>query len=302
MRSGTIFHIKRYAIHDGPGIRTTVFLKGCALSCAWCHNPGSWQQAPQPSVRVMRCQGCARCVDACDHSAITMKHGKAATDPAVCVRCGQCQDVCLANAREILGRTVTVAELVTEIERDRLFFEESGGGVTFSGGEPLDQADFLCELLEACGHKALHTAVDTTCYAEVDVIERVARHAQLFLCDLKHLDSEQHAKYTGVGNELILSNIRQLSVWGKPMCLRMPLIPGFNDRPENVCQTIDFIKSIHTAPRIDLLPYNRAGLDKTERLGMCGPILKDFGPPDDAQINRIAAQFRQAQIDVTIGG
>jgi pyruvate formate lyase activating enzyme len=302
MHTGTIFDIKRYAIHDGPGIRTTVFLKGCPLSCAWCHNPGSWEQAPQPSVRVMRCQGCSRCVNACDHSAITIKNGKAVTDPAVCVRCGTCLDVCLAEAREILGRTVTVTELVCDIERDRIFFEESGGGVTFSGGEPLDQADFLCEVLEACSHKALHTAVDTTCYAEVEVLERVARHARLFLCDLKHQDSEQHALYTGVGNELILSNIRQLTVWDKPLYLRMPLIPGFNDSPENVRQVIDFIKSINTPPRIALLPYNRAGLDKTERLGMGGPALRDFGPSDDAQVDRVAAQFRQAQIDVIIGG
>jgi pyruvate formate lyase activating enzyme len=301
MLTGTIFDIKRYAIHDGPGIRTTVFLKGCSLSCAWCHNPESWKQKPQPSVRVMRCQGCARCVDVCDLQAITVKDGKAVTDPRVCVRCGHCLDSCLVDAREILGREMTVAELVAEIEKDRLFFDESGGGVTFSGGEPLDQAEFLREVLEACDEEELHTAVDTTCYAQTDVLERVAEHARLFLCDLKHMDSDTHEQFTGVRNELILSNIQQLSAWGKPLHLRMPLIPGFNDSPSNIQQTAAFIKSISTVQRIDVLPYNRSGVDKTKRLGTDGPALKDFGSSDESQVDQVVSLFKQAGVDVKIG-
>ena len=302
MLSGTIFDIKRYAIHDGPGIRTTVFLKGCPLSCAWCHNPESWQKKPQPSVRVLRCQGCGRCIDVCTHEAITLESGKAVTDPKRCVRCGECLDTCLANAREILGRDITVADLVTEIEKDRIFFDESGGGVTFSGGEPLAQADFLCQVLEACDEEELHTAVDTTCYAETEVLERVAEHARLFLCDLNHLDTDKHEQFTGVRNEQILSNIRQLSAWGKPLHLRIPLVPGFNDSVDNIRHTADFIKSISTVQRIDVLPYNRSGVDKTQRLGAGSPVIKDFGPSDDAHIARVAAEFKKAGVDVKIGG
>ena len=302
MLSGTVFDIKRYAIHDGPGIRTTVFLKGCPLSCVWCHNPGSWEEAPQPSLRVMRCHGCGRCIDACEHQAISLKDGKAVTDSQACVRCGDCRDACLADAREILGRPVTVQQLVAEVERDRIFFDQSGGGVTFSGGEPLAQAEFLCAVLDVCHDRGLHTAVDTTCYAETEVVERVARYAKLFLCDLKHLDSEQHESFTGVPNERILSNIRHLSTLGKPLYLRVPLIPGFNESHENIQQTINFIRSIQSVQRVDVLPYNRSGLDKTRRLGTRGPELKDFGPLDDAMIDRVVAQFKDAGIDIKVGG
>jgi pyruvate formate lyase activating enzyme len=302
MLSGTIFDIKRYAIHDGPGIRTTVFLKGCPLSCAWCHNPESWQQDPQPSVRVKRCSGCGRCVDVCTHKAILLENGKACTDSKACVRCGDCLDVCLANAREILGKTMTVTELMTEIKKDQLFFDESGGGVTFSGGEPLEQPDFLCKVLESCSEQKLHAAVDTCCYAEVEVLERVAQHTSLFLCDLKHMDSAEHRLYTGVPNELILSNIRQLSAWGKPTCLRMPLIPGFNDSPENIRQTADFIQSIKSVLRFDVLPYNRSGLDKIKRLGSDLSGSRDFGPSDDTHVDRVVSQFKQKGVDVKVGG
>lgn len=302
MLSGIVFDIKRYAIHDGPGIRTTVFLKGCPLSCVWCHNPGSWEEAPQPSLRVMRCQGCGRCVEACTHEAISLKDGKAVTDSQACVRCGDCRDACLADAREILGRSVTVEALILEVERDRIFFEESGGGVTFSGGEPLAQPDFLCAVLDACHERGLHTAVDTTCYAEAEVIERVAGHAKLFLCDLKHLDSTEHESFTGVRNESILANIRRLSDLDKPLYLRVPLIPGFNENRKNIRQTIDFIQSIDTVQRVDVLPYNRSGLDKTKRLGAGAPELKDFGPPDNALVEKVVRQFKRAGIDVKVGG
>ena len=144
--------------------------------------------------------------------------------------------------------------------------------------------------------------MDTTCYAQVDVVERVAQQTDLFLCDLKHMDSEQHELFTGVRNELILSNIRLLSDRGRPLHLRVPLIPGFNDQDNNIQQSIDFIKSIQTVQRVDILPYNRAGLDKTERLGMHGPALKDFGPPDETQINRVVSRFGQAGIRVKVGG
>lgn len=302
MLTGLIFDIKRYAIHDGPGIRTTVFFKGCPLTCAWCHNPESWQSQPQPSVRVGRCLGCGLCVDQCEHHAITVQNGKAVTDAKVCVRCGACVDACLNNAREVLGREMTVEQVLMELEKDRVFYEESQGGVTFSGGEPLEQADFLCALLAACDARQLHTAVDTTCYAEPDVLERVARQTCLFLCDLKHMDSDQHEFMTGVRNERILSNIQRLSDWNKPLCIRLPLIPGYNDSDTNIRQTADFIRSLRTVQRVDVLPYNRAGMDKTLRLGMGAPELKDFGRSDDPHVASVVDKFNQAGVDVKIGG
>ncbi len=301
MLSGTIFDIKRYAIHDGPGIRTTVFFKGCPLRCVWCHNPEGLQCRPQPSVRLQRCVGCGRCVDVCPEEAIEVIDGKSVTESSLCSRCGHCLDRCLVGAREITGYNISARRLMKEIEKDVIFYDQSGGGVTFSGGEALMQPDFLCMMLRHCKERDIHTVVDTTCYAQPEVLRRVAENADLFLCDVKHMDSSEHKKYTGVPNEMILDNIRLLSQWGKPLMLRLPLIPGINDAMDNIEQTITFAESLKNVRRFDVLPYNRGGLGKVERL--CNGIkIDDFGTQDTVQVEKVVERIRAAGFEVNVGG
>ena len=301
MLSGTIFDIKRYAIHDGPGIRTTVFFKGCPLRCVWCHNPEGLECRPQPSVRIQRCVGCGRCVKVCSQGAIEIKDGKSVTQPSLCSRCGQCLDPCLMGAREITGYTISVPRLMVELEKDVIFYDQSGGGVTFSGGEALMQPDFLCALAQQCQSRDIHTVVDTTCYTQPETLHRVAQHTNLFLCDVKHMDAGQHEKYTGVSNGLILDNIRLLSQWGKEIVLRLPLIPGINDDLDNVDRTIGFAASLETVQCIDVLPYNRGGLGKVERL--CNGIrIIDFGMQDETLMTAVVERIKAAGFDVQVGG
>jgi len=234
--TGLVFNIQRFSIHDGPGIRSTVFLKGCPLRCWWCHNPEG--QSPQPELSLIqaRCVRCGRCQEVCPqqaaHAAGGNGHPRAAYSK--CTLCGACVEACPTEARQMIGRRMRVEQLVAEVLKDRIFFDESGGGVTFSGGEPLMQPEFLAQVLRACRAEQVHTALDTCGYAERDQLLELAGMCDLVLYDLKCLDDRRHQQQTGVSNQGILDNLEALAEQHANIWIRVPLIPGLNDQPEEL--------------------------------------------------------------------
>lgn len=268
---GLIFDIRPYSIHDGPGVRTTVFFKGCPLACRWCCNPES--QAGQPELVWVRerCLGCDLCLAACPRDALHPADGGARViDLQRCDCCGQCAERCPGEALNLIGRWRSVDEVLAEVARDALYFEASGGGLTLSGGEPLAQADFAAELLRRYKEeeKGAHAAVETCGFVEWPVLERVAAHVDLFLYDIKHMDPAEHLRLTGRDNRLILDNARRLAHAGRALVIRVPLIAGINDSREALQAVADFTRSsLPGVRRIDLLPYHRLGEPKYQRLG-----------------------------------
>jgi pyruvate formate lyase activating enzyme len=299
--SGIVFNINRYAIHDGPGIRTTVFLKGCPLNCWWCHNPESMSPYPEFSLRLSRCIRCGTCVEKCPHQALSMTDEEIETNPVACKLCFECAEACPAEAREVVGRTMTVEEVMVEIKKDVPFYDESAGGVTFSGGEPLMQPAFLIELLDACGELDLHRVVDTSGHAPKGAMREVAKRTDLFLYDLKHMDPEVHRRYTGVGNELILENLRVLSCGNVPLRVRFPLVPGVNDDRKNVESMAIFLQKLHRVLDLDILPYHDVAISKYKRFGY-NNRLGQIAPPSPDHVKNIAALLSSYGLCVTIGG
>lgn len=278
-QTGIIFDIKKYAINDGPGIRTTVFLQGCPLSCWWCHNPESQSRTPALMYRANRCVLCGECAAVCPQNGIQIfpspngrgtrgEEGVAITDRSKCDVCGTCAQTCYHGAREVSGREVTVDEVLAEIERDVPFYDQSGGGVTFSGGEPLMQRSFLLELLRACHELDLHTVVDTSGYTTWEALDSIREYVDLFLYDLKLMDDERHIQYTGVSNKHILSNLLHLAQSGSQIYVRIPLIPGINDNEDNLRQTVDFIANLPNIAGVELMGYHDIAAAKYEALGM----------------------------------
>lgn len=299
--SGIIFDIKRYSIHDGPGIRTTIFLKGCPLSCWWCHNPESQSAFTEVLYRPDRCIGCGACEAACPAGAISLTQRGYVADPDRCTGCGECARVCPSEAREMIGRKVGIEEILKEIEKDVLFFDESGGGVTFSGGEPLSQPGFLLEALKACCRRDIHTAVDTCGFALGKVFEEVAPFTRLFLFDLKIMDPELHRNCIGVSNDLILSNLAWLSAQGAEIVVRIPVIPGINDTADNMEATGRFLSGLASRPEVNLLPYHSAAVEKYRRFGI--PYrMADISAPSGERMKELSDQLARFGLAVSTGG
>jgi pyruvate formate lyase activating enzyme len=301
MIKGIVFDVKRYAIHDGPGIRTTVFLKGCPLTCWWCHNPES--QSPLVEMLFMenRCIACGACIEACEHGALSPAAAGPAADPSRCERCGACAAVCDAEARRIVGRESTVDEVMAEVERDAAFYEQSGGGVTFSGGEPLMQIEFLDGLLRASKARGFHTALDTCGYAPWKAIDRIRAYVDLFLYDIKVVDDARHRELTGVSNELIVSNLEELSRLGHAIFLRVAIIPGVNDNDDSLREIGAFASHLPNLKEIDILPYNKLGADKYARLARAYKLEGKTELPDE-RMKAAALIIGRYGLNVRIGG
>lgn len=262
-----IFDIKRFAINDGPGIRTTLFMKGCPLRCVWCHNPEGFTEKPVKMYTKKKCIGCQSCVEVCPEKNLVLTPD-GIKDLGHCIACGCCTDECPTLALEMAGKEWKLDDLMAVVEKERQVMEESGGGVTMCGGEPLMHADYLCEVLDELGKRAIHRTVDTTLFASAETVSRVAERCELFLVDLKLMDSEKHRRYTRVPNEQILANIRMLSEMGKRFWIRIPLIVGVNADDENLNASAEFLASLPTKPDVvNLLIYHDVGKGKHARLG-----------------------------------
>jgi pyruvate formate lyase activating enzyme len=297
---GLVFDIRHYSVHDGPGIRTAVFFKGCPLSCWWCHNPEGRSPEPNLVLDGKRCLDCGECLAVCPEGATIREEGVIRTLPALCRVCGACAEACPAEARQIAGRWMAATAVIAEIEKDVVFYDESGGGVTFSGGEPLAQPQFLEALLEACAGRRIHTAVDTCGYGDLSLLLHLSEKVDLFLYDFKMLDPGKHRKYTGVSNDPILENLEALAQRKKPVVIRFPIIPGVNDGGEDIHKMCAFLSRL-SLRRIDLLPYHRIGVDKYPRIGM-KYRLEELQPPPAEHVQQIAAQFEREGFAVRIGG
>jgi len=300
--TGKVFDVQRYAVHDGPGIRTLIFLMGCPLRCLWCQNPEGWTMQPVLLHYSSRCTGCGECAPACPNGAVDVgETGDVRTDHSRCTGCGQCVSACPEGARAVAGKEITVAMTMHEIRKDMPFYTRSGGGVTLSGGEPCMQPDFAADVLSSCKGEFIHTAVETSGYADTQSLLKVLQHADRVLYDIKHMDTREHERLTGVGNETILKNARYISNTDVEIVIRIPLIPGYNDSPSNMEATARFVKSLDSVIRVDVLPYHSMARSKYDALGIEYP-LSGVLPPDKETVNHTVSIIRSQGLNVSVEG
>lgn len=301
--AGSIFNIQRYSIHDGPGIRTTVFFKKCNLGCVWCQNPESQYELPEVFFDAEKCAGCGRCADVCPEEAVSLRDGRSFTDRVRCTGAGACVEACPNGARSLMGRIASLDEVFGEVAEDTLFYEDSGGGVTLSGGDPLAQPEFALALLRRCKEAGLHTTIDTCGYAAWYHVKKLMPYVDLVLYDFKHMDSAKHKQYTGFGNEPILRNAKGIHrEFKKPMRARYAVIPGYNDSVENAEALAGFIADeLDASVPVDLLPFHKFGGAKYQRLDRIDE-LADVEPPSDAQMEALRQIFASRGLNAKIGG
>jgi pyruvate formate lyase activating enzyme len=292
--SGTIFNIQRFSIHDGPGIRTTVFFKGCPLRCFWCHNPEGLRKVLEIQFEAERCIGCGECVRVCPEGAQELADGVRIYHRDRCVVCGECVETCFAGGLQKVGQEIGAEQILAEALIDRAFYTSSGGGVTLSGGEPMLQPSFALKILEGCRAAGLHTALETTTHYRWETLAEALPLTNLFMIDIKHINPEKHRAATGVSNERILANIRQLSPTGKPIIFRTPVVPGVNDTVEEIGAIADFVRKIAETPlddgsyrpervSLELLAFHKLAADKYRSLGLEYPAAH-LEPPTNEQM------------------
>lgn len=295
-----IFNIQKFSVHDGPGIRTNVFFKGCPLKCMWCHNPESQNPSKEILYDEDKCTLCGNCIIECQNNAIEINNNKLTTNMDKCTFNGDCIISCINGARQIAGREYTVDEVIKEVLSDRVFYKNSGGGVTLSGGEPLIYAEFVEELLIKLKEENIHTAVDTCGAVDFKILERVSRYTDLFLYDLKSMDDDKHMLYTGVSNKNIIDNLIKLSEIHNNINLRLPLIEGINADENNISEILKLIKNINIK-KINLLPYHDIAIHKYKKLGRNYNSEK-MKRPTDEKLNSIKEMFEKDGYEVKIGG
>lgn len=298
-----IINIQRYSIHDGDGIRTTIFFKGCPLNCHWCHNPESQNYGQELFYNVERCSSCLACVSVCPEGAIKKLDKGVTTDREKCCTCGKCIDYCINNCRELVGKEYEIKELLKLVDKDSMFYEESGGGVTLSGGEVMSQnIEYLEELVKALKKKGYNVAIDTCGHAPYESYERILPYVDTFLYDIKMMDKEKHKKFMGKSNELILDNLKRISRAGAHINLRIPVIGGVNEDDASMDEIISFLKKEVRVEKVNLLPYHNTGSSKYEKLNL---IYKgqDFWTPDNIWMEHLKSKFEENGFNnVKIGG
>ncbi len=299
---GIIFDIQRFSLHDGPGIRTTVFMKGCPLRCWWCHNPEGISSQPLLSFLPDKCIGCGFCFKVCPRRAHRMEGGRHVLDREKCIRCGACTVECCSGALELAGKKVTVEEVIREVLKDRPFYETSGGGMTLSGGEPTYQMAFTEALLQAAKNEGLHTCMETCGYADYNRFERLLPLVDQFLFDFKESDPERHLEYTGVSNARILANLRALIKHGASVLLRCPMIPGCNDREDHLEAIAAISRELPNLAGVELMPYHGLGTGKLERFGLDATRHTNTQAPTPATVAAWGTYLRERGVQVVNEG